>query len=119
MKKYRKGHDMYFSPSAKNTKLTIQQCNKWRVIHLAKALRPNGRTSIESELELILYCCGSVFSDIEESMEENVLQMVQVRRNLNCQCPIEIPYYTDGHDPICYHCGCEEQLSDENDFLPI
>ena len=86
--KVSKDHGMDFSPSgqtAKNTKLTIQctQCNKWRVIHSAKALRSNVRTSIESELELILYCCGSVFSDIEESTEENVLQMVHVRRNLN------------------------------------
>ena len=82
MKKVSKGHGMDFSPSgqtAKKNKLTIQctQCNKWRVVHACKTLQLNVHIAIESQLELLLYCCGSVFSDIESS-EENVLNMVHV-----------------------------------------
>ena len=80
--KVSKGHGMDFSPSgqtAKNTKLTVQctQCNKWNVVHARKTLQRNVHSAIESQLELLLYCCESVFSDIE-STEENVLNMVHV-----------------------------------------
>ena len=63
-------------------------------------------------------CCVSFFCDIENA-EDDVLQKVNVRQNLSCQTPIEIPYYTIGHDPICYHCGGEESLDDDSKHLLI
>ena len=59
-------------------------------------------------------CCGSFFCDIE-SADDDVLQKVNVRQNLSCQTPIEIPYYTIGHDPICYHCRGEESLDGDSE----
>ena len=96
---------------------TRSHLRKWRVVHAPKSLNADVRAAVEAQLELLWYCCGSVFCDIESA--DDVLQKVNVRQNLNCQTPIEIPYYTVGHDLICYHCGGEESLGDDSEHLPM
>ena len=122
--KIAKGHGLDYSPTgqtAKCTKLLIQcvDCRKWRVIHAPKTLKPKIRAKVEKELEYVWYTCGSVFTDIEMTSDEDVLSLVGVRRNLGCSSPIETSYYTAGYDPVCYHCGQKEVLLESDEYYPI
>lgn len=71
----------------------------------------------EQLIEDLDYTCGSIFADIEAD-EDSVLNSVYVKANLTCNSPIEIPYYTAGNAPICYHCGDENELQEKEKDHP-
>lgn len=119
-----KSHGMPFPPSAqyaKNVKTVLQcdECSKWRLIYSKSALKVSQKSELESILLDISYVCGNTFSDIETD-EDSVLNLVYVRANITCTCPIEIPYFSAGYEPICYYCGSENGLeSEQSDCYPL
>lgn len=118
-----KTHGMPFSPSAqyaKNVKVVLQcgECFKWRVLYSKYSLKKDQREELEQLIEDLDYTCGSIFADIEAE-EDSVLNSVYVKANLTCNSTIEIPYYTAGNAPICYHCGSEDKLQEKEKDFPI
>ena len=118
-----KTHGMPFSPSAqyaKNVKVVLQcgECFKWRVLYSKYSLKKDQREELEQLIEDLDYTCGSIFADIEAE-EDSVLNSVYVKANLTCNSTIEIPYYTAGNAPMCYHCGSEDKLQEKEKVFPI
>ena len=117
-----KSHCLPFSPTAqtaKNTGLVLQcsSCLKWRLIHAKRKLKPAVLISVNKELELLSYTCGSLFQDLGEG---SVLAgEVFVRGNLTCQSPIEFAFYIAQSDPICFYCGKEENLIEKPEIYPL
>ena len=121
--KTKKGHGMNYSPTAqtaKNADLVVQcaSCSKWRVLYANKKLKTVVRDRIASELENLSYTHGSLFADINKDDTNDFLSFVNVRANLNCNSPIEVPYYGAGHELICYHCGITDDLSSKENHFP-
>ena len=56
------------------------------------------------------YTCGSQLSPPDHRLHKKV----DVRLNLSCAMPVEIPYYGAdvGRKDICGHCGCAETQID-------
>ena len=51
---------------------------------------------------------------------KNVMSLVvELRKNLGCNSPIEITYYNSGNENICFHCGTLEELQLKDDQFPI
>lgn len=118
-----KHHGMPFAPSAqyaKNVKVVIQcgECLKWRVLYCKHSLRKEQKEELEREIDVLEYTCGSTFADIECD-DESVLTSVFVKANLTCNTPTEIPYYTAGNTPICYYCGSDRELQEEQQKYPF
>lgn len=118
-----KTHGMPFPPSAqyaKNVKVVLQcgECLKWRFLYCKYSLKRDQREKLEQLVEDLDYTCGSIFANIEAD-EDSVLNSVYVKANLTCNSPIEIPYYTAGNDPICYHCGHENELQQNEKDHPV
>jgi len=69
-------------------------------------------------IEELTYTCGSKLQDIEDAPTD-LLEQVFVKANLSCNTPIEIPYYSSKQfDNICYFCGREGNLSDQDEYYP-
>ena len=100
-----KSGGMPFTPTAQNVKVVVQccECEKWRLIYSRYALTTSERSELHQILETIQYSCGSNFVDIE-CAETSVLQKVFCRLNLTSSSPIEIPYYSTRHEPLCFYC---------------
>ena len=118
-----KTHGMPFPPSAqyaKNVKVVLQcgECLKWRVLYSKYSLKKDQREELEQLIEDLDYTCGSIFADIEAG-EDSVLNSIYVKANLTCNSPIEIPYYTAGNAAICFHCGDENELQEDETNYPI
>ena len=105
---------------AKNVKVVLQcgECFKWRVLYSKYSLKKDQREELEQLIEDLDYTCGSIFADIEAE-EDSVLNSVYVKANLTCNSTIEIPYYTAGNAPKCYHCGSEDKLQEKEKDFPI
>ena len=71
---------------------------------------------VASELENLSYSCGSLFADINVDETNDV---VNVRGNINCKSPIEVPYYSGGHELTCYHCGTTEDIGSKENHFPV
>ena len=111
-----KSGGMPFTPTAQtanNVKVVVQccECEKWRLIYSRYALTTSERSELQQILEIVQYSCGSNFVDIE-CAETSVLQKVFCRLNLTCSSPIEIPYYSTRHEPLCFYCGSEKDLAE-------
>ena len=98
--------------------LQCGECFKWRVLYSKYSLKKDQREELEQLIEDLDYTCGSIFADIEAE-EDSVLNSVYVKANLTCNSTIEIPYYTAGNAPICYHCGSEDKLQEKEKDFPI
>ena len=100
------GHGMEYSPTkqtAKNVSIVIQcdNCLKWRVLHAKKKSKADVKVRIESESEYLSYTCGSQFMDIHfVEDDENIMIFVVIRRNLDCNTPIEVTYYNSGNEEM-------------------
>lgn len=118
-----KGHGMPFSPStqtARNPDLVIQckECMKWRVVYSKRKLKPADKNTVTTEVEQLMYSCGSVFQDID-GYEDTFLNVVFVRRNLTCRHDIGVTYYGAGNENICVHCGTLEDVLEHQGYYPI
>ena len=115
-----KTHGMPFPPPsaqyAKNVKVVLQcgECLKWRVLYSKYSLKKDQREELEQLIEDLDYPCGSIFADIEAGEDS-----IYVKANLTCNSPIEIPYYTAGNAAICFHCGDENELREDETNYPI
>ena len=60
--------------------------------------------------EEISHSCGTILQDIVlyDDTYNGIITNVFVKANLNCSLPMEIPFYSACNEPVCYHCGCEE-----------
>ena len=67
-------------------------------------LKNEEKSELSNILESVQYSCGAVMQDIEHE-DVSVLTKVYVRENLTCESPIEIPYYSMNHEPLCIYCG--------------
>ena len=100
--------------------MQCDNCSKWRVVHAKRKLKADDKVRIESEFEPLSYKCGNQIMDITYDEEEgNVMSLVELRKNLGCNSPIEITYYNSGNENICFHCGTLEELQLKDDHFPI
>ena len=67
-------------------------------------------------MEEVLYVCGDSLSAIECD-DTPVLNVIYTRSNLSCSSPIEIPYFSAGHSPLCFFYGSED-VSDQANYYP-
>ena len=116
-------HGMPFSPSsqyAKNVEMVIlcSQCDKPRVLYCKTVVKGTSRTHLQRSLSDLEYSCGSSFIDVE-CEDSHILKKVFVRKNLKCIDAIEIPYFSAGFEPICYHCGIDDDLQESDDDYPL
>ena len=93
------GHAMPYSPTAqtaKNANLVIQcnSCSKWQVLYANKKLKTVVRDRVASELGNLSHSCGSLLADINIDETNDFLSFVNVRGNINCKSPIEVPCWT-------------------------
>jgi hypothetical protein len=114
---------MPFNPTtqtAKNAGLVLQceECLKWRMVHSKHKLKPAVKAKVTSEIESLMYTCGSVFQDID-GHESSCLKDVYVRQNLTCRDDIEVTYYGAGNENICIHCGVLDSLILEDGYYAI
>jgi hypothetical protein len=56
--------------------------------------------------------CDFAGDDIgyDDPEQETRLADLYVHASLNCASPIELAYYSAGHEILCIHCGTEENL---------
>ena len=106
--------------NAKNTDTVIQchECNKWQLLYTKNVLTSKEKSELNNILENVQYSCGSVMQDIEHE-DDSILTKVYVRENLTCESSMEIPYYGTNHEPVCFHCGQEDELQNFVDKYPI
>ncbi|ESO88715.1 hypothetical protein LOTGIDRAFT_165499 [Lottia gigantea] len=110
-----KGNKCPFNPTAqtaKNVGTVIQcaDCGKWRCMHSKRMLKKKDRDELGVVLDSILYSCGSSFqgmchSDEEGDNQNNVLNHVFVRANLNCRTEMEYTYYSANYEAVCIYCA--------------
>ena len=109
--------------TARNTEIVLQcsSCKKWRLLRSKRKLKPYPRIEVDRELELLSYTCGSSFEDLDENDEARSILtgVVHVRANLTYKSPIELAYYITQTDPICFHCGLEENLITTAEYYPV
>ena len=85
------------------------QCDKPRVLYCSTVVKGTSHTHLQRSLSDLEYSCGSSFIDVE-CEDSNILKKVFVRKNLKCIDAIEIPYFSAGFEPICYHCDIDDDL---------
>ena len=68
--------------------------------------------------QLIEYSYGSGLQEIEHDVN-SVLSKVFTRMNLSCTSPIEFPYYSTNHEPLCFYCGSLNVTSSDADTYPM
>lgn len=94
--------------------VTCEECDKPRCLHSAKKLSKKEFVDLQRALEDISYTCGATIQDFVENHEENpdhILLKVHARKDLQCQTPVEVPYYSSGIYPLlCCHCATSEEL---------
>ena len=114
--------------TAKNVGLVIQcqECDTFRTLHAAKKLKKQDVENLQAAIETLLYTCGS---SLQAQTDEqagadcadagSLVANVYVRGNLSCGTPTELCYYSAGFEPICYHCGSEEVIPNDEDHYPF
>ena len=119
-------HGIPFNPTsqhASNTCKSIEctECGKQRVIYAARKLKYDEMERLNRIVDLVQYSCGSIMKDIEcSSRDQELIGKVYIRANLTCADRVEIPYYSCGvHDPICIHCGSEDDLISGEQATPV
>ncbi len=118
-------HGLPFNPTAhtaSNVGMVVCcfECNKARCLHSRAKLKSCERPVVAQFLETVDYSCGSSMNDIDCD-ESSVLKKLFVRENVDCQTPIELPYYSAKYPPICYYCGTEpdEDAMEDKGHYPL
>ena len=106
-------HGLPFSPSsqyAKNVEMVVlcSDCDKPRVLYSKKVVRGVRRTQLSNCLTDIQYTCGFSFDKLDLEEETHVLKTVFLRKNITCNCTIELTYYSAGFEDVCFFCGTDE-----------
>ncbi|VDI43104.1 Hypothetical predicted protein [Mytilus galloprovincialis] len=106
-------HGLPFSPSsqyAKNVEMVVlcSDCDKPRVLYSKKVVRGVRRTQLSNCLTDIQYTCGFSFDELDLEEETHVLKTVFLRKNITCNCTIELTYYSAGFEDVCFFCGTDE-----------
>ncbi|CAC5393465.1 unnamed protein product [Mytilus coruscus] len=124
-------HGLPFSPSsqyAKNVEMVVlcSDCDKPRVLYSKKVVRGVRRTQLVNCLTDIQYTCGFSFDELDLEEETHVLKTVFVRKNITCNCTVELTYYSAGFEDVSFFCGTDElepaEAGDEdeaNKYYPI
>ena len=100
----------------KNVGLLVQceECEKWRLLFCKHKLKPDELSKLKKILEEVSYSCGATFDDLELPGRLANLCI----KDHQCTDPIEKLYYSCDFEDICVHCGQEDQLQVDNDYLP-
>ena len=106
-----KDHGIPFSSTAHTAKndtqvVECEECGKRRVLNSKKKLN-------KIENAYVSDGCANIFvwnfirrlnDDNGSQDSDSIYSVVYVRKNLNCQNPVEVTYYSAGYSDICYHC---------------
>ena len=97
------------------------KCGKQRVIYAARKLKYEEMERLKRVIDGVQYSCGSVLKDIDcSSRDQELTGKVYIRANLTCSDKVEVPFYLCGvHDPICIHCGVEDDLISRKLAKPV
>lgn len=91
--------------TAQTARYSIQciECNKPRVLYSKKKLTGRQQTQLVLLLSEIEYSCGSYVTAPNNKLQNVVL----VRLGINCNTPVELPYYSSdiGLKDTCCFCG--------------
>ena len=97
---------------------------KPRVLYSKNKLKVTDQITLQNLLANVNYSCGSVLSDVQDKSmsksQQELVERVFVRANLQCEDKIETPYYSsNSFFDVCIHCGDPDNIvQGEQDVLP-
>lgn len=96
---------------AKNANVLLQcdECGKWRLVYSLKKLTTVQHNQLMATLEGMSFSCGAPLEDLDLP---DGLPVVFVKE-LSCSDPTEKLHYSVGHEAICYYCGTEQEMIEE------
>ena len=128
----RGAHGIPFSPNNQTAYNVSQcvlcaECLRPRVLHSKHKLSLGDKVVLERTLEDVLFSCGSNFRDVkplnypsDSPQTKSLFERVFVRKNLNCDMPMEVTYYSSNcFEDICVHCACNKDLISTTGAYPI
>ena len=75
-----------------------------------------------SAMDVLTYPCGTSITerndDNDSQYSDSIYSVVYVRKNLNCQSPVEVTYYSTGY-PDIYCCSDDILNGGSKDYYPI
>ena len=71
---------------------------------------------LTSAMDVLTYPCGTSFTELNDDSgsqdSDSIYSVVYVRKNLNCQRPVDVTYYSAGYSDIyCRHWGSDDILN--------
>lgn len=134
-KEARGAHGIPFSPNnqtASNVSECVLccECLRPRVLHSKHKISLGDKNVLKRTLEDILYSCGSSLKEVSPLIQprddttcKSLFERIFVRENLDCQSPVEVPYFSsEAFEDVCVHCACnstQTELTHPNGAYPI
>ena len=122
----KKGHGIPFSPNAQTARRLVlcSECLKPRVVYVQHKLSYHDEPVLDRVLDSYLYTCGSSLDGLKEEIGssdhpsvQDLFSRVYTRKNLTCEAPVEIPYYSSQMFlSVCTHCACEWTDTEEGKY---
>ena len=122
----RKAHGIPFSPNSQTARAVIMcsECLRPRVIYSQYRLNYSEESVLSQSIEGLLYTCGSSLQGLQVETHlmdpptvKTLFKRVYVRKNLTCNDPIEVAYYSsERFQLICTHCACVCELVVEGQY---
>ena len=102
---------------ATNTKMTLRcsECTT-RQVFFKKKLATKILFEFQKHTADILFTCGTTVLKLVGN-NKDMIEHLQITENLNCQMPVEKPFYSAGYEPCCCHCATKSNLVNNSSLL--